>query len=104
MGYKEILQALAPEKYPKIDPVDPYRQKYDFEFIGPVKPPEPTPINKPTTAEILEFEEADILFYNVNSIRRAVRQQRISMGIQRRKPDVAIFAVTKHHKKDQNLN
>ena len=80
--------------------MDPYRQKYDFEFIGPVKPPEPTPINKPTTAEILEFEEADILFYNVNSIRSAVRQQRISMGIQRRKPDVAIFAETKHHKKD----
>ena len=100
MGYKEILQAMAPEKYPKIDPVDPYRQKYDFEFIGPVKPPEPIPINKPTTAEILEFEEAEILFYNVNSIRSATRQQRVSMGIQRRKPEVAIFAETKHHKKD----
>ena len=32
MGYKEILHAMAPEKYPKTDPLDPYRQKYDFEF------------------------------------------------------------------------
>ena len=53
--------------------------------MGPVKPPKPIPINKPTTAEITEYEEADILFYNVNSIRSAVRQQRISMGIQRKK-------------------
>ena len=59
--------------------------------MGPVKPPKPIPINKPTTAEITEYEEADILFYNVNSIRSAVRQQRISMGIQRKKPDIAIF-------------
>ena len=78
--------ALAPEKYPKTDPMDPYRKKYDnIEFMGPVKPPKPIPINKPTTAEITEYEEADILFYNVNSIRSAVRQQRISMGIQRKK-------------------
>ena len=101
MCYIDILQALAPEKYPKTDPMEQYRQKYDhIEFMWPVKPPEPTPIKKPTTAEIMEFEEADILFYNVNSIQSAIKQQRISMGIQRRKPDVAIFAETKHHKND----
>ena len=101
MCYIDILRALQPEKYPTPDPMDQYRQKYDnFEFMWPVKPPDPTPIKKPTTAEIIEFEEADILFYNVNSIQSAIRQQRVSMGMQRRKPDVAIFAETKHHKND----
>ena len=48
--------ALAPEKYPKTDPMDPYRKKYDnIEFMGPVKPPKPIPINKPTTAKIIEY-------------------------------------------------
>ena len=101
MCYIDILRALEPEKYPKPDPMDQYRQKYDnFEFMWPIKPPEPIPIKKPTTAEIIEFEEADILFYNVNSIQSVIKQQRISMGIQRSKPDVAIFAETKHHKND----
>ena len=101
MDYEEILRALEPEKYPKVDPTAPYRQKYEnMEFFGKVKPPDPIPINKPTTAEINEYEEADFLFYNVNSVRNTIRQQRISMGIQRKKPDVIILAETKHHRND----
>ena len=96
--YRQMLELLDPVKYPPTATLDPFKQKYSdihsFIFMDP-KPEEPKPIPKPTTAIITERDDLKVLYYNVNSLQSVERQNTITMGILKDKPDVAIFAETK---------
>ena len=68
-NYEKILAFLDPEKYKTEAEKDPFKQKYsDTKFIGKPKRPAPTPVSKPTTANIKEYSEANLMFMNINSM------------------------------------
>ena len=98
-SYEKILAFLDPETY-KTE-ADPYKQKYsDINFIGKAKKSEPTPTSKPTSANIIEHLEANLMFMNINSIQSDDKQQKARMGILDKKPDIVILAETKAAKSD----
>ena len=89
--YEKILEFLDPEKNKTETEKDPYKQKYsDIKFIGKPKRPAPTPVSKPTTANIKEYSEANLMFMNINSIQSEDKQQKAKLGILKNKPDIII--------------
>jgi hypothetical protein len=94
--YEKVLEYLDPENNKPETETDQYKQKYsDIRFIGRQKRAAPIPISKPTTASIIEYTEASIVFMNINSIQSEDKQQKARMGILKSKPDIIILAETK---------
>ena len=106
-SYQNILNFLKPRKYTKPDQSDPFRQKYeniDSFILGKPKPKPKVPVEKPTTAEVIQHVEADLMFMNVNSVQSVDKRELVEMGILRVNPDVAILAETKHGENDPEFN
>ena len=103
--YEKILEFLDPEENKTETEEDPYKQKYsDIKFIGKPKRAAPIPISKPTTANIREYSEANLMFMNINSIQSEDKQQKAKMGILKNKPDIIILAETKTVEEDPEFH
>ena len=106
-SYQSILNFLNPNKYEKPDLSDPFKKKYDnieSFILGKPIPEDPIPVEKPTTAEIIQHIEADLMFMNVNSVQSSDKRELVEAGIRKIDPDVAILAETKHGHDDPEFN
>ena len=85
-SFKKILTFLNPVKY-KVDKIsNPFKQSFNnIEFIGKHKPTEKPHIPKPTSSIITDFQVANLLFMNINSIQSvdnmAIRVVEFSNGV-----------------------
>ena len=95
-SFKKILTFLNPVKY-KVDKIsNPFKQSFNnIEFIGKHKPTEKPHIPKPTSSIITDFQVANLLFMNINSIQSVDKRELAEMGVRKGDPEIVIFAETK---------